>query len=75
MLVKKIGLPWPTRIINHGEYETLYAHLSKDCVEEGQEVTTDTVLVRGIDRTVYRAPFAFGNPRMAGRLTPKHSGD
>ncbi len=31
-------------IIDHGEYQTLYGHLSKINVAEGQEVNTETVL-------------------------------
>lgn len=45
ILVKKDRFAYGQHvIINHGEYETLYAHLSKITVEEGQEVTTDTVI-------------------------------
>ena len=31
-------------VVDHGEYQTLYAHLSKINVAEGQEVDTETVL-------------------------------
>lgn len=45
VLVKKDRYAYGQHVIvNHGEYETLYAHLSKIAVEEGQEVTTDTVI-------------------------------
>ena len=45
ILVKKDRFAYGQHVIvNHGEYETLYAHLSKIAVKEGQEVTTDTVI-------------------------------